>query len=186
MSNSHLFMLAGFPRAPLQNGLGRWICQLQRITFKFCKHHGTSRGMREFLELDLLDFAKQYPGIVVYVKPRRHRLPNLTAEYLNGGKEVINCRNFTREEIGKWLHLLRTQSGRENMRFIKMFHTDHPSIQGVWNPFVHKDPKLNLVEFPSEELSRPVHVPPSATEQLLEMFKKQQQDTAILETKRAE
>lgn len=46
MSNSHLFLKSGFPRAPLQNGVGRYVCQLQRITLKFCKNNGSSRGMR--------------------------------------------------------------------------------------------------------------------------------------------
>jgi hypothetical protein len=36
---------------------------------------------REFIEKDLLDFAHKYPGIVVYVKPRRHHSPCLSAEY---------------------------------------------------------------------------------------------------------
>jgi hypothetical protein len=36
---------------------------------------------REFIEKDLLDFAQKYPGIVVYVKPRRHHSPFLSAEY---------------------------------------------------------------------------------------------------------
>lgn len=36
---------------------------------------------REFIEKDLLDFAQNYPGIVIYVKPRRHHSPHLVAEY---------------------------------------------------------------------------------------------------------
>lgn len=36
---------------------------------------------REFLENCLVDFAKENPGIVVYVKPRRHRTPVLIGEY---------------------------------------------------------------------------------------------------------
>lgn len=35
----------------------------------------------DFLETDLIDFAKVNPGIVVYVKPRRHRGPVMVAEY---------------------------------------------------------------------------------------------------------
>jgi large subunit ribosomal protein L43 len=65
MSNSHLFLKSGFPRAPLQNGLGRYVCQLQRVTIKFCKEHGASAGVRDFIENDLLDFANNYPGVVV-------------------------------------------------------------------------------------------------------------------------
>lgn len=32
----------------LENGLGRYVCQLQRVTFKFCKEHSSSRGIRWF------------------------------------------------------------------------------------------------------------------------------------------
>ena len=46
MSNTHLFMKSGHIKTPLQNGLGRFIPQLQRITFKFCKSRGGSRGVR--------------------------------------------------------------------------------------------------------------------------------------------
>lgn len=36
---------------------------------------------REFIENHLLDFTRKNPGIVVYLKPRRHRKPVLYAEY---------------------------------------------------------------------------------------------------------
>jgi len=39
-------MPSGFIRTPLQNGLGRYIPQLQRITLKFCKYQGGSLGVR--------------------------------------------------------------------------------------------------------------------------------------------
>lgn len=81
MSNKHLFLKSGFPRAPLANGIGRYICQLQRITLKFCKSSGSSRGFRDFIETELVNFAKENPGIVVYVKPRRHKTPVISAEY---------------------------------------------------------------------------------------------------------
>ncbi|KAK7791262.1 hypothetical protein R5R35_005583 [Gryllus longicercus] len=174
MSNNNLFLPVGFPRAPLANGVGRWICQLQRLTFKFCKNYPSSRGMREFLEFELLDFTKKNPGIVVYVKPRRHRAPNLTAEYLNGEKQIVDCRNFSYEEVKKWVSLLRSQSGRGTVRLLKMWHTDHPSIQGPWSPFVNRDPKLNWVEFPNEDLSQPIYIEKSATEKLIEIFEEQQ------------
>lgn len=103
MSNSHLFLKSGFIRTPLQNGIGRYIPQLQRITLKFCKNHGGSRGVRlvrnnitllyyrfslnflfidrDFIENGLIDYAKKNPGTVVYLKPRRHRSPVMVAEY---------------------------------------------------------------------------------------------------------
>lgn len=81
MANCNLFLKSGFIRAPLQNGVGRYIGQLQRITIKFCKNNGSSRGIRDFIENDLVNFARDNPGVVVYVKPRRHQAPAIVAEY---------------------------------------------------------------------------------------------------------
>ncbi|XP_071448209.1 large ribosomal subunit protein mL43 [Hetaerina americana] len=174
MSNSHLFMPSGFPRAPLQNGIGRYICQLQRITIKFCKNNGASRGVRKFLENSLIDYAKKHPGVVVYVKPRRHRSPVLSAEYLNGEKQCVSCHNYTEEEVVKWMELLRTQQGGLTVRYRKTWHTDNPSIQGVWTPMTNRPPHLNVTKFPNEELSKPLNLEKTATEQVIELFKEQQ------------
>ena len=37
---------AEFINANLANGVGRYVCQLQRVTFKFCKETPSSRGIR--------------------------------------------------------------------------------------------------------------------------------------------
>ncbi|KAF5276020.1 hypothetical protein FQA39_LY00816 [Lamprigera yunnana] len=175
MSNSHLFLIPKFISTPSQNGVGRYVCQLQRVVLKFCKNHGTSRGMREFIEYDLLDYTKENPGTVIYLKPRRHRGPVIKAEYLNGDTQLIYCRNYSRDEVGKWLNLVKTQSGNhDGTRLRKLWHTDNPSVQGPWTPFTFRDPKLNLAEFPNDDLSRPLNEPKTATEELLELFKKQQ------------
>uniref|UniRef100_A0A1B6DVW7 Large ribosomal subunit protein mL43 n=1 Tax=Clastoptera arizonana TaxID=38151 RepID=A0A1B6DVW7_9HEMI len=176
MSNSHLFMKSGFPIPPLRNGIGRYVNQLKRITLKFCKTHGGSKGIREFIESDLVDFAKVNPGIVVYVKPRRFRAPCLTAEYLNGESQYIGCNNMSCEEVSKWLNWLRTRSGIPEMRYMKMWHTEHPTIQGVWHPFFHKNPHINVASFPQDNFFGSVKQPPSATEILLEMFQKQKSE----------
>jgi len=78
-----LFLKEGFIKAnaPLKNGLGRFIPQLMRITIKFCKESPTSAGVREFIEKDVVQFAKENPGTAIYLKPRRHRTPVIVAEY---------------------------------------------------------------------------------------------------------
>nr|CAG4641280.1 EOG090X0FS9 [Eulimnadia texana] len=174
MSNSHLFLPSGFLRTPSNNGLGRYVCQLQRITFKFCKNHGSSQGVRDFIESNLLPFAKENPGTVVYLKPRRHRSPIMVAEYLNGEKEQISCHNLPKEEVQQWLGYLRTRSGVPVMRFRKTQHTDYPTVQGVWTPFTHQPPEINTKTLPDPELSRPLNLPSTATEQLVEIFKQTQ------------
>ncbi|KAJ8973126.1 hypothetical protein NQ317_018776 [Molorchus minor] len=185
MSNHSLFLKLAYIKTPLQNGVGRYVGQLQRVVLKFCKNNGSSRGMREFIESGLVNFAKDNPGVVVYLKPRRHRTAIIKAEYLNGETQWINCRNFTQEEIAKWLNLLKSQSrNTTNTRFLKLIHTDHPSIQGPWTPYTFRDPKLNLVDFPNEELSNPPSYETTTHEQLVELFKKQKLEE--LDDKRAE
>lgn len=142
--------------------------------------------LREFIEKQLIDFAKQNPGTVVYVKPRRHRTPVIVAEYLNGDREWHNCRNLSEEEIAQWISLMKTQNGSSSsLRLRKMWHTDLPSIQGPWTPFTLKNPANNLVVFPNEELSQPLDVEKSATEKLIEMFREQRLSEGKLEENRA-
>lgn len=86
----------------------------------------------------------------------------------------MSCRNFTREEISKWLELLRTQQTKHvGTRVRKLWYTDYPSIQGPWTPFTFRDPKLNLVKFPNNDLSQPYKDGKTATEELVELFQKQ-------------
>lgn len=171
--SSNRFTPKGFPSAPLQNGIGRYICQLKRVTLRFCKSSGSSRGIRDFIETELVSFAHDNPGTAVYLKPRRHKSPSFVAEYLNGQREVISCHNFTSQEMIKWLNLYTTRSGIPLKRYLKMWHTECPSIQGVWSPFTNMDPTLNITQFPSKKLSSPVWEEKSATEELLEKIKQQ-------------
>ena len=83
MSSRCVFMKSGWitANAPLRNGIGRFIPQLARITFKFCKNDGSSNGVRQFIQQDVVQFAKQNPHCVVYLKPRRHRFVTLPSSY---------------------------------------------------------------------------------------------------------
>lgn len=93
---------------------------------------------------------------------------------MNGSTQWFSCRNWTCEEVSKWLELLRTQQKNHvGTRVRKLWHTDHPSIQGPWTPFTFRDPKLNLVRFPDLQLSEPDKFEKSTYEELLELFNKQ-------------
>lgn len=169
MSNIVNSSRSSFLKSVLHNGIGRYVCQLQRITFRFSKSHGNCKGIREYIERDLMDFAKANPGVVIYLKPRRIGPPSITADYLNGGSQYRAFPKESREEVLKWVDFALTQSGYPIARFIKNIHTDTPSIQGVWNPFTYKPSWLNITNFPNEELSKAKTFFPSATEQLLEI-----------------
>ncbi|XP_002742153.1 large ribosomal subunit protein mL43-like [Saccoglossus kowalevskii] len=144
-------MPSAFLKSILQNGIGRYVCQLQRITFLFSKSSGLSRGVRDFIENDLVDFARKNPGVVVYVKPDpNHKSPLVVAEYLNGNKKDIECQSMNREQVQKEVELARTQSGLDVVRLRKWMHTDNPTIQGLWTPFTNKPTYLNVETFPSK------------------------------------
>ncbi|CAJ0944632.1 unnamed protein product, partial [Ranitomeya imitator] len=133
-----------FLQSVLQNGVGRYVCQLKRLTLVFSKDAQPSRGAREYIEEKVVDFAKQNPGIVVYVSPKPCRVPKLVAEYLNGSirEEPINSK--TAEEIAQLIQKMASQSGLDIIRIRKPYHTDSPSIQGQWHPFTNKPTSMNL------------------------------------------
>lgn len=83
-------MKTGYVNAPNANGIGRFVPQCQRMTLKFCKSHGGSQGVREFIQSDAVEFARKNPGTVLYLKPRRHRSPVVVAEYCKPFKACIS------------------------------------------------------------------------------------------------
>lgn len=79
------------------------------------------------------------------------------------------------------------------MRLRKMWHTDIPSIQGPWTPFMLRSPNSNVITYPDAELSRPLDIQQSATDKLIQLFKEQQvlsdtnkSEDEVLASKRAE
>ncbi|CAH1782888.1 unnamed protein product [Owenia fusiformis] len=171
-----------FVKSVLQNGVGRHICQLQRLTLKFCKESGTSRGVRDFIENHLIDFTRSNPGIVVYLKPRRHRTPYLVGEYLNTESVYLNVHKNDQEEVCKWVEHLRTRSGEPIVRLRKKWFTNNPSIQGIWTPFTNKDTRWNIAQFPElvEDEHKAAEYESSATEDILEMFR-QMKNVEVIE-----
>ncbi|KAJ8316801.1 hypothetical protein KUTeg_004705 [Tegillarca granosa] len=160
---THSTIPSAFLKNVLHNGVGRYVCQLQRITLSFCKSHGSSRGMRDFIENHLLEFTNANPGVVVYLKPRRHKAPRIV--------EAITVHNAQMDEICKWVEFMKTRSGEKILRLEKKWHTDNPSIQGIWDPTVNKSTSLNIAEFPSEEFSKFIETEQSTTEKLRELAK---------------
>merc|ERR1719342_1276301 len=159
---------SAFVKNVLQNGLGRYICQLQRVTLHLCKSTPGSTGMRDFVEKYLVDFSRDNPGIVVYVRPIRNKNPYLEAEYLNGRTERIETGNMPAEEVAKWVEHLRTRSGVQIQRLKKDWHTDTPSIQGVWHPFLNKNPAISTTLLPAPHLYRAEVKGRSATDMVVE------------------
>ncbi|XP_068111392.1 large ribosomal subunit protein mL43 [Hyperolius riggenbachi] len=142
-----------FLQSVLQNGVGRYVCQLKRVTLTFSKDAQPSRGVREFIEEKIVDLAKQNPSVVMYVNPKPCRVPKLVAEYLNGSvrEEAINRK--TAEEIAELVQKMANQSGLEIIRIRKPQHSDNTSIQGQWHPFINQpsSPNNNMFHLTNSE-----------------------------------
>jgi large subunit ribosomal protein L43 len=94
---------------------------------------------------------------------------------VNGDRNWMSARNQTREEIEKWVNLMKLQHGdTTSARYRKHWQTEQPSIQGPWTPFTHRNPPNNLVEYPDLELGEVLNKEQTATEKLLEMVKSNQ------------
>ncbi|XP_042313582.1 39S ribosomal protein L43, mitochondrial [Sceloporus undulatus] len=133
-----------FLASVLRNGVGRYLVQLQRLTLTLSRDAQSSRGAREYIEEKVVDFARQNPGIVVYVTPKKCRVPTVVAEYLNGTVKEETLTSKTADEIAQIIYKLANQSGLEIIRIRKPFHTDNPSIQGQWHPFTNKPSVLSV------------------------------------------
>ncbi|KAK7919335.1 hypothetical protein WMY93_010619 [Mugilogobius chulae] len=134
-----------FLKSVLQNGVGRYICQLKRVSIIFSKNAQSSLGVRDFIEEGVVDYAKKNPGTVVYVSPQGSRIPKIVAEYLNGSvrEEIVTSK--TAPQISELLTKLTNQSGLDIIRIRKPFHTDTPSIQGQWHPFTNRPPSIGPI-----------------------------------------
>lgn len=86
----------------------------------------------------------------------------------------MSFHNKTCDEISKWLNLLTLQAGdNEEFRYRKHWHTDVPSIQGPWTPFLHKLPEVNVAELPDTKFGEMLDKPKTATEHLIELAREQ-------------
>ncbi|XP_062508316.1 large ribosomal subunit protein mL43-like [Corticium candelabrum] len=131
-SNASHFVGAG------KNGLARYVRQLKRLTLQFCSQGGSSRGLREYIDGEITRFARNTPQVAVYVRERRRRHPRLIGEFLNGNSRVVSVKNFTSSEVAKHVKTLTNMSGAKPAKLNKRWHTDNPTIQGNWTPFMHK------------------------------------------------
>lgn len=159
----------GFLKNAYYQGHGRYVNQLARVTLKFCKFSGGSREMRKFIETKLVDTARENPGCVIYVKPRMFKTPVLSAEYLNGNYHYFSLHRMGCYEIEHWLKWFLTRSGEDMYKIHIKTASYRPTVQGIWSPFYFRDPKLNVTEFPDEELGKHLRSRPSATEQIRRM-----------------
>ena len=92
---------------------------------------------------------------------------------VNGDRRWMSMKNFSEEEVRKWLNLITKQAGdTEPIRYRKNWHTDMPSIQGAWTPWTHKAPEELFSQYPNKDQGEKLDLPETATEKLLRLYGK--------------
>ena len=92
---------------------------------------------------------------------------------VNGEKLWQSFHRLEYPAIFEWMDYYRTHSGKNYLVQRKYEYTDHPSIQGMWHPFVNADPTIATANFPVDQLSKPFGLPKSASDHLVELFEQQ-------------
>lgn len=150
------------------------------MTFKFRKDGVASKGLRDFIETDIVNFSRANPGIAIYLKPRLKPTPVMVCEYLNNTYHWFCLDKMSQKEVVEWLDYHVTRSGDPVKRYRKPHHTDWPSIQGVWTPFTNIPPHISVDGFPNSERSVRPEKYPTATEQLLKLQQEDDVDSSLI------
>jgi len=160
-----------YVQVPHHNGVTGYTQQLQRVTLKFCKHKPHSRGVRDYIEQHLIQYAKDNPSVAVYLKPRRHKTPVIVAEYCNGHEEYLNLGYRPVDEVARWVEHYTHRSGMPTVLLESGHHTHTPSVQGNWTPWTNRHPSTLNQDYPNEEGLAADKWDYTATDQLRDMAK---------------
>ncbi|KAF0853089.1 mitochondrial ribosomal protein L43 (mL43) [Andalucia godoyi] len=114
----------------------RGVGQLQSLKLLYCRHSGSSRGVRDFLRSAFDSYASAHASIAISSETAPGRHPHVVASYANGSTKVITLKNEDQEAIAQRLESLRKQSGRKAREFWPNVESayDIRSVQGFWNP----------------------------------------------------
>jgi large subunit ribosomal protein L43 len=87
--------------------------QLKKLSIRYSDYDGSSKGIREWIRLNILPFAENNPDLFVRTNLKRNKHPCLVGAYRNGNIKTIGVKNLTVEEIDGYVLDLRNQVGRK-------------------------------------------------------------------------
>lgn len=101
----------------------RGVKQLKELVIRYSDYDGSSRGVRDWMNKNLLTFAKGNPDLQIRTELKRCKHPLLRGEYLNGNSKTICVKNLAPEVIETHLHHLRNQSGKKVSKSLFLPHS---------------------------------------------------------------
>ena len=101
--------------------------QMKELVIRYSDYDGSSKGIREWMRTNLVDFAKTNPDLTIKTELKRCVHPFLRGNYANGNSKTICVKNLQPEGITDYVMDLRNQIGRKvsfyavRNRFVLLF-----------------------------------------------------------------
>eukprot|EP00127_Corallochytrium_limacisporum_P003951 Clim_evm36s155 gene=Clim_evmTU36s155 len=112
-----------------------WTQKLQQVRIYFNSLNGGSRGVVEFLNEHMKQYARQNPMVSFVLHDKPGETARAVGVYEFNRRIPIPLHMKTAEEVREKLENLRNRSGAQRVRHTKHQTSSRPSIQGVWNVF---------------------------------------------------
>ncbi len=90
----------------------RGVKQLKELVIRYSDYDGSSRGIREWMSNNLLNFAKNNAALQIKTELKRAKHPLLIGQYANGNTKTVCIKNLDVATIESQVAHLRNQIGR--------------------------------------------------------------------------
>jgi large subunit ribosomal protein L43 len=97
--------------------------QLKELLIRYSDRDGSSRGVINWMNKDLVSFAAANPQLQVTTEIKRNCHPIVRGNYLNGNSKTICVKNLDPLGVYKNILLLRNQIGRKVSFFFLIAYT---------------------------------------------------------------
>mmetsp|Transcript_28343 Transcript_28343/g.47653 ORF Transcript_28343/g.47653 Transcript_28343/m.47653 type:complete len:132 (-) Transcript_28343:317-712(-) len=109
--------------------------QMKELVIRYSDYDGSSKGIREWIRLNLVEFAQKNPDLAVKTELKRCAHPFVRGNFVNGNTKTICVKNLDTERISSYVFDLRNQIGRKTSStgYKKPVVTKQTSVQGEWH-----------------------------------------------------
>ncbi len=91
----------------------RGVKQMKELVIRYSDYDGSSRGIRDWMNKNLLNFAKGNPDLQIRTEIKRAKHPVVRGEYMNGNSKTVCVKNLAPENIEQQIFHLRNQAGKK-------------------------------------------------------------------------
>ncbi len=118
----------------------RGVKQLKELVIRYSDYDGSSRGIREWMSNNLLNFAKNNAALQIKTELKRAKHPLLIGQYANGNTKTVCIKNLDVATIESQVAHLRNQIGRR----VSLVTMDSNGLSLTQFPYFHLFYRISL------------------------------------------